>query len=137
MYAIIQFFYLTIFAVPLSWFFWLVGIPRNLSMKFPIEDQIIYLPIYSLSLLVMFFILLFYPYCIGYLLGENSPSKNATQEVKDSVQGKVWKSFIACIIGPMITLALSLLAPMLLVPIDQAGLANLIIAAISSPNLGV
>jgi len=144
-YAIVQFFYLTLFAVPLSWFFWLIGIPRDLSVKIPLEDQILYIPPYSLSLLAIFSILLIYPYCIKYILGGNSSldstdepteNKKSLKEL-DIVPGKVWKGFIACIIGPIITLLLSLIAPMLLVPVDQTSLANMIIAAIAAPNLGV
>ncbi len=63
--AAAQFGYLSVSSVPLVWLFWSYGMPIAFPTKIPIEDEIINLPLYSITLSILFFIAFVYPYFIG------------------------------------------------------------------------
>lgn len=74
-FASVQFVYLSMSSVPLVWLFWSYGMPIDFSTKISIEDKVITLPLYSITLSILFFIAFIYPYFKGQKRYEHVLSK--------------------------------------------------------------
>lgn len=130
--AIYQSFYIAIFAVPLSWLLWSFGIASNISTRLSIEDISIPLPIFTVVILLLIFVFFIYPYCLCH----RSPAKPKVEDTEEDLPAKVWRTFVTSFIGPSIAMAISLVAPLMRIPLDQPDLTKLITDAVSQAPLG-